>query len=156
MTYSISETKWTFVPDVLASSITSFLLLTFVRFHADIFSNFPHFLSTAAFAAGIFMTWDMRINLCTKQKCCSELSPFPAIWSSWWFGRDSPIRGLVDSLTFKIHASFDLIFLDLSPFPQFWLFLLILQGIAGATGVSNFFRAFLMVSLTSLSSGSMK
>ena len=37
-----------------------------------------------------------------------------------------------------------------------WLFLLVLQGIAGATGVSNFLRAFLMVSLNSLSSGSMK
>ena len=32
---SISETKWTFAPFVLASSITSFLLLTFVRFHAE-------------------------------------------------------------------------------------------------------------------------
>ena len=38
---SINEEKWTFAPDVLASSITSFLLLTFVRFHAEIFSSFP-------------------------------------------------------------------------------------------------------------------
>ena len=37
---SISDAKWTFAPVVLASSITSFLLLTFVRFHAEIFSNF--------------------------------------------------------------------------------------------------------------------
>ena len=51
---SISEAKWTFAPFVLASSITSFLLLTFVRFYAEIFSNFSHSLSTAAFAAGIF------------------------------------------------------------------------------------------------------
>ena len=52
---SISEAKRTFAPFVLASSITSFLLLTFVRSHAGIFSNFSHSLSAAAFAAGIFM-----------------------------------------------------------------------------------------------------
>ena len=40
------------------------------------------------------------------------------------------------------------------PLPQF--FFKIVQGIAGATDVSNFLRAFLMVSLNSLSSGSMK
>ena len=33
--------KWTFAPFVLASSTTSYLLLTFVRFHAESFSNFP-------------------------------------------------------------------------------------------------------------------
>ena len=36
------------------------------------------------------------------------------------------------------------------------IFFIILQGIAGATDVSNFLRAFLMVSLNSLSSGSIK
>ena len=65
---SISEAKWTFMPLVLASSITSFLLLTFVRSHP---------LSTAAFAAGIFMAWGIGINLWTKLKCCSELIVFP-------------------------------------------------------------------------------
>ena len=54
------------VPVVLASSITSFLLLTFVRFHAENFSNFSHSLSTAAFASGIFIAWGIGINLCTK------------------------------------------------------------------------------------------
>ena len=39
---SISGARWTFAPFVLASSITSFLLLTFVRSHAGIFSNFSH------------------------------------------------------------------------------------------------------------------
>ena len=63
---------------------------------------------------------------------------FPTIWSSWWFGRDSPTRSLVDPLAPKIHASLDLISLDLPRVTQFWLLLLILQGIAGATGVSNF------------------
>ena len=40
----------------------------------------------------------------------------------------------------EIHASFVLILLDV-PLPQFFI---ILQGIAGATDVSNFLRAFLM------------
>ena len=110
---SINAAKWTFAPDVLASSITSFLLLTFVRFHAEIFSNFSHSLSTAAFAAGIFMACGIGINSCTK------LSPLPAVWFSWWFGKDSPFRSLVDSLSSKIHASFDLISLDLPPIHNF-------------------------------------
>ena len=63
---SISEAKWTVAPFVLASSITSFLLLTFVRFHAEFFSNFSHSLSVAAFAAVIFIAWDIGINLWTK------------------------------------------------------------------------------------------
>ena len=46
--------------------------------------------------------------VCTKLSCCSELSPFPAIWSSWYFGRDSSIRILVDWLASKIHANLDM------------------------------------------------
>ena len=53
------------------------------------------------------------------------------------------IRSLVDSLGSRIHASIVFILLD-PPLPQ--LFFIILQGIAGATDVSNFLRAFLMVS----------
>ena len=93
---------------------------------------------------------------CTKRWCCNELSHFPATCSSWWFGKDSTIHILVGSLASKIHANFDLISLDLPSVTTCWLFLLVLQSIAGATSVSNFFRAFLMVSLNSLSSGSMK
>ena len=55
--------------------------------------------------------------------------------------------------TFQMIKSFDMTLLDFSPLPQFLLFLLILQGIAGEIGVSNFLRAFLMVSWNSLSSG---
>ena len=77
----------------------------------NLFQFFPP-LSTASFAAGIFMAWDIGINSCTNFLCFNELSPFPAIWSSWWFGKDSPIRSLVDSLASKIHANFDLISLD--------------------------------------------
>ena len=147
---SISEAKWTFTIFVLASSITSFVLLTFVRFHAEIFSSFSHSLSTAAFAAGIFMAWGIVINSCTmplvikKKVCtkflgCSELSPFPAIWSSWWFGKDSSIRILVDSLASKIHANLDLKSLVVPRVSPYLLFFLhVLQGTAGAIGVSNF------------------
>ena len=63
---SINDAKWTVAPDVLASSIISFLLLTFVRFHAEIFSNFSHSLSTGDIAAGIFIAWSIGLNLCTK------------------------------------------------------------------------------------------
>ena len=59
---------------------------------------------------------------------------------------------LVDSSASIIHASFVLILLD-APLPQFFI---ILQGKAGATDVSNLLRAFLMVYLNSVSSGSMK
>ena len=105
---SINDAKWTVPPDILASSITSDLFLAFVVSHAGIFSSFSHPLSTAAFAAGIFMAWSTRINLCTKLQCCSKLSPLPATWSSWWIGNDYPIRSLVDSLASRIHAYLDL------------------------------------------------
>ena len=49
---SINEAKWTFSPFVLASSITSFILLTFVKFHAEIFSNFSHSLIHCCFCCG--------------------------------------------------------------------------------------------------------
>ena len=60
----------------------------------------------------------------------------------------------MDSLASRKQTSFVLILLD-APLPQFLLLFIILQSIAGETGVSNFLRAFLMVSLNSLSSGSM-
>ena len=76
-------------------SITSDLLLTFLRSHAGIFSSFSHSSSTAAFTSGFSMDWGIGRNLCTKFLCCSELSPFPAVWSSWYFGSDSCTRILV-------------------------------------------------------------
>ena len=130
---SISEAKWTFAPFVFASSITSFLLLTFARFHFE-FLQFLNSLSIAAYAAGIFHSL-----------------PLPATWSSWWFGNVSPIRILVDSLASRIHANFDLISLVLPRVSTCLLFLLVLQAKAGAIGVSKFLRAFLMVSLSSWS-----
>ena len=62
----LDHATWTFMPFVLASSITSDLFLTFVVSHAGVFSSFSHSLSTAAFVAGIFIAWGMGINLCTR------------------------------------------------------------------------------------------
>ena len=137
---STSEAKWTFLPFVLASSITSCLLLTFVKSHARIFSIFYHSLSTATSASGIFMVWG-KGKICVQNwNTVVSCSSFPAI-CSWWFGKDFHIRSLVDSLASKIHASFDLISLDLPRIAPCFPFLLALQGIAGAIGVSNFSRA---------------
>ena len=153
---SISEAKWTFAPFVLASSITFFLTSDFHQVpRRSLFQFFP-FLVNCCLCCRNFHGLAHRKKFVFQFFCCSELSPFPAIWSSWWFGKESPIRSLVDSLASKINASLDLISLDLPQVTTCWLFLLVLQGMAGATGVSNFLRAFLMVSLNSLSSGSMK
>ena len=46
---SIDDATCTVLPSLLASSITSFLFLTFVSCHAGIFWSFSHHLSTAAF-----------------------------------------------------------------------------------------------------------
>ena len=114
------------------------------------FSNCAHSLTTAALAAGIF---DASINLWTKLWWCNELFPFPAIWSSWWFGEDPPTCSLLDSSASNRDACLVLISLD-APLPK--LFFKILKGKARAINISNFWRAFLMVSLNSLSSGSTK
>ena len=95
---SINDAKWTVAPDVLASSITSFLLLTFVKFHAEIFSNCSHSLSTAAFAAGIFMAWSIGkicVTNCNVAVNCPlslqdgphdnsvEILPYAFLWIHW-------------------------------------------------------------------------
>ena len=66
------------------------------------------------------------------------------------------MRILVDSLASKIHANLDLKSLVLLWVSPCLLFLQVLQGIAGAVGVSNFLFFFLNILLNSMSSGSMK
>ena len=63
---SINDAKWTLLPLFFASSITSFLFLTFVSCHARIFSSFSHSFSTAAFASVIFINWGIGMNLRTR------------------------------------------------------------------------------------------
>ena len=88
-------------PFVLSSSI----ILTFVKFHAEIFSNFSLSLSTV-FAAGIFReleAWEQISE--PKSWCCSELFSFSC-------------NMVLIMIRKRIHASFVLILLDAS-LPQF-------------------------------------
>ena len=144
---SISEAKWTFAPFVLASSITSDLLLTFVRSHAGILSSFSHSLSTAASAAGIFIAWGIGIICVPNLNVAVNCPHFLQYGPHDNFGRDSSVRSLLDSLASKIHANFDLKSRVLPRVSPCLFFLHVLEGMAGAVVVSNFFRAFLMVSL---------
>ena len=66
--------KCTILHSSLASTIISFLFLTFVSCHASIFSSFSYSLSTAAFTSGIFIAWGMGINLCTRLWWLNEFS----------------------------------------------------------------------------------
>ena len=56
-----------------------------------------------------------------------------------YFGRDSSIRILVDSMASNIHTNLDLKSLVLLGVSPCLLFLHVLQGMAGAIGVSNLF-----------------
>ena len=78
---SISEAKWTFAPFVLASAITSFLLRTFVPF-------FIHCCFCCGYLHGLRHGNKFVYQIIMLQ----WIVPFPAIWSSWWFGGDSSIR----------------------------------------------------------------
>ena len=92
--FSIFQMTDVLAPFLLASSITSFLLLTFVRFLAENFFNFSHSLSTAAFVNTIhpapeihehFMIHKGHGTLCTTS---STLSPtlrplWPIVWTTW-------------------------------------------------------------------------
>ena len=83
---SINDAKWTVAPDVLASSITSFLFLTFVSCNTGNFFKFSFSFSTVAFAPGIFNAWGIGMNLCTRLKWVREFVPFAVMWSfffSW-------------------------------------------------------------------------
>ena len=73
--------------------ITPFFLLTFVKFHAETFSNFSHSLST-----GIFMAWGIGIYLVNQNTMLQWIFTFSTMWSSWLCRSEFPIRILVDSL----------------------------------------------------------
>ena len=96
-----------------------FLTFVFCQVPRRNFLQLTHSLSTDAFAAGIFKAWCLGTNLWTKLWCCSELFPFPATKSSWWFGNDS--YSLADFLASRMHANLVLILLD-APLPQFFCF----------------------------------
>ena len=152
---STNDAKKTFIPLFLASSVTSFLFLTLVSCHTGIFSSFSHYLSTAAFAFGIFTAGGIGINLCTKLWWLSEFIPFAAMWSSWDLCGTPSNRILIDSSASTIQAYLVVCFpilLQVSPRHV----ASVLQSIAAGIGISNFLRAALIVSLNSSSFGSMK
>ena len=73
---SINDAKWTFLHLFLASSITSFFFLTFVRCHAGIFSSFSISFSTAVFASGIFKCLRQRSEFVNKTLMSHRIRPF--------------------------------------------------------------------------------
>ena len=121
----------------------------------EIFSCFAHSFSTAAFASGIFNAWGIGMNLWPRLWWVKEFIPFAVMWS-WWCLCPAPSSlGLVYSSASTTQACFVMRFPILrwvSPL----LFIGILQGIAAGIGTDNFLRAAFIVSLNSLSFGSMK
>ena len=98
---SINDAKWTVAPDVLASSITSFLLLTFVRSHARIFSNFSHSSSTAAFRCGNLHGLRHRNKFVNQIVMLQWIAPFLQYGPHDDSAQNSPTRSFVDPLASK-------------------------------------------------------
>ena len=143
--------KWTCLPLFYASSITSFLFLTFVSCHARIFSSFsiifprlplhPVFLMLEASEETRVPHCSGSMNLFPLQRC--DLHDTFAVLLPIVFSQIRSQTYLV--LCFPI-------LLQVSPRQ----FTDVLQGIAGGIVISNFVRAFFMDCLNSSSSGSMK
>ena len=72
---SISGAKWTLVPDVLASSITSDLLVTFVRFHRRKSLQIFPFLVHRCFRCRNIHSLRHRNKFVNQVVCCNEFSP---------------------------------------------------------------------------------
>ena len=154
VTLSTSDTKWTVAPDVLGSSITSFSLLTFIRFHAEIFSNFSHSLSTAAFAAGICFWLKHRNEFVNQIEVLKWILTFSCnmVFVNWRFRVSHTHSG--GFISFQNTRKFCFNFVGCTS-PT-----ILLHYFTGHSKSNWCFqlllRAFLMVSLNSLSSGSMK
>ena len=130
LTYSLFTCMWiTAKTGLLRCFLYFFLFLTFVCCHAGIFSEFSQ-------------------SLCTRLLRFNELTPFPAMWSSWSSCRVPSKRFLVDSSAWTMHAYF---VLRVSEVRQVSLYFppLILQSIVAGIGTPNFLRAFWIVSLNS-------
>ena len=145
-----------------ASRMTSLLLFTLSNCQAGVVSSFFRSWSIAAFASEIFIACGIGIILWTKLKWVIELNPPSAMWSSCFLGRAGSKRFLVDSRAFTIHGY--------SVIP--WILWSLEQQFPAASSsafLSPSYKAwlnssehpisslrFLMVSLYSPSSGSMK
>ena len=121
---------------------------------------FP-FFNHCWFCIRNFIAWDMRTNLRTRVSWLNELRPFLRDVIFIIFGRAGSERFLADSWASTMHACFDSwILLDpLSVFPMPVRTLRVvfsLQGTAVSIGTCSLPLRFFMVSLNSLSSGSIK
>ena len=129
-----------FSPLFLASSITSFLFLTFVSRHAGIFSNFSHSFCTAAFASGVFNAWGhgnkfahwVLVTELIYSFRCSMILMIP-VRSSF----QSNSRGTRQLRQYK-----HVLFCCSQYRSRFLAVYGVLQGIAAGIGTSNFLRAF--------------
>ena len=115
--------------------------------HAEMFSNFTHSLSTAAFAAGNVHSLRHKNKFEPNRNFAVNCPHFLQCGLHDDSVKILPYASLVDSLASKKHANFDLKSLVLPRVPPCLLFLHVLQCKAGANGVSKFLRTFLMVSL---------
>ena len=85
---SINDATGAIWLSVLASSDHLTFVFDFRQLPCQYFLQFSHYLSTAAFASGIFMASGIGINLCTRLWWLNKFTPFPEMWSSWLLLRD--------------------------------------------------------------------
>ena len=65
--------------------------------------GFPHFIGVSfLFGFGVLLAW---VSSGFPDLSSTNSDTGTAIWSSWRFGNDSPIRSLIDSSASRIHAS---------------------------------------------------
>ena len=69
---------------------------------------FSPFFVHCFFCFSYFHRLSIGIKLCAILQWCSELHPFPAMWSSWILGAIPSTRSLLDSSASKIHVNLDL------------------------------------------------
>ena len=150
---SINDAKCTVLPSFLASAITSFLSLTFVSCHTDIFSSFFVLSLHCCLCIRCFHCWGHGNKLVHQIGVTQWIHPFSRSLIFMILVRRST-RFLMDSSVSTMQAYF---VLCSSTVRQVFLYLSrwCLQGIAAGIGIFNFLRAFFMISLKSSSSGSM-
>ena len=150
---SINDAKWTFLLSVCASQITYFLLLTFQIPCWDCLELFPFLVH------GRFCTRDLH-RLWHRNKLVHQIVTKHRSKSfSWSLGWEDSSCCLVDSWDSTIRPyivlnSFSLPLICITFVILGWTILL--HGMAGAIGLSNFFMRFWELLKSYLSSGSIK
>ena len=151
---SIIVTKWLVICSWQAVKMIFYLLITLIIYQAGKVSSFLHVLSTTVVASRIFVVLDMEMHLCPILQWLNE--SFLAIWSSLFFDRVFFKRFLVNSSASSIHVYLNfrmsLYSSQISSFRNIFNWLSMTDFIFNF----NFPRALLMISLNSLSFGSIK